>query len=265
MRPSKQIWKAADLPQLKDILLPPESEETEDIKEDFRRVERVLHLQLKGKPLEECNASCCPQSSLAKYRDDALCMGDSVAAIRTQDNLSIVVTNYHINWLASYYTGEAVFNKKGRFKVKLEFEGVRNLTQFFESNKKLKRYCTPIEDSFPNQIGFDAIHEFELGESENLYLMNIHPRWYYRKEGHYSPYGLYSTFWARKVSIYERYRQEWIEIFGEESVFIFDKFQEIWPNRHWGALKYETFLRDECGLRPLVGNYAIERHPGQYG
>ncbi|QYK52261.1 MAG: hypothetical protein KF824_08325 [Fimbriimonadaceae bacterium] len=46
---------------------------------------------------------------------------------------------------------------------------------------------------------------------------------------------------ARSVTVCERYKQAWTEMFGDESKTILDNFEAVWPQPMWSMDKFENW------------------------
>lgn len=47
------------------------------------------------------------------------------------------------------------------------------------------------------------------------------------------------------LNINEGFREGWAEQFGEEALFILDRFDPVWPQRRWSVLDFEQWLESE--------------------
>lgn len=57
--------------------------------------------------------------------------------------------------------------------------------------------------------------------------------------------GMHLCVNGSQLEIVEGYREGWARQFGENALFILDRFDPVWPRNNWGVLEFERWLESE--------------------
>lgn len=179
-------------------------------------------------------------------QNDAVILG-----VEIESNVfRLTFNHYDVERLAAVLSHPWRAEFRSAFPVTLHFEEVSELhiLRMVEhwAVQHIRSSRSGLSDALCDIIDLNPIATCDDGAAFTLEMNGGRNGWRAKRPKH-SPIGWYHDvivvcLTAKELRVSERYREGWVRLFGEEDLWILDRFESVWPVPGWAVPDFENFL-----------------------